>query len=83
MGVLSDRCASVCGVLQRSILRLQLFIMHIKDLSSYIDDCETSRYSDDTVAYVSHHTEVILTLQIEMKSIKQWIFANKLTLNAN
>ena len=87
-GVLSYKvvkctCASIGRVPQGSILGPMLFSLYINDLPNYLDATSVSLYADDTALYYGSksYLDIILTLRIELETINQWLFPNKLTLN--
>ena len=82
-GVLSDKEAIKCGVPQGSILGPLLFLIFINDLSTVAEFATTRMYADDS--NMTYTACGISTLQKEMnrdiQRLKDWLFANKLTLN--
>ncbi len=72
-----------CGVPQGSILGPLLFILYINDLNEYLTTCTTNLYADDTAIYYSGDSQIdiILALRLELDLVKEWLRANKLTLN--
>ena len=46
-------------------------------------DCHANLYADDTALYHENksYIELMLTLRIELSTVQQWLYANKLTLN--
>ena len=57
--------------------------VYINHLLEYIDQAEISVYADDTAILVSSasYIDIVLSLRIELESVKQWSNLNKLMLN--
>ena len=73
----------MCRVPQGSILGPLLFIVYINDLNTFLTECKLSLYVDHTATYASSHSyfDLILSLQIDMATVGEWLKVNKLTLN--
>ena len=46
-------------------------------------ECSVSLYADDTAMFSKCQVELMLTLQMELDMVAEWIKANRLTLNVN
>ena len=77
--ILSRPEPTVCGVLQGSILGPVLFILHIDDISTSLDQAKVVKYADDTVIFYSNKdAEVIQTfLNNEFSSVTNWLRNNE------
>ena len=82
-GVLSEHEQIKCGVPQGSILDPLLFLIYINDLSSIIDFATTRMYADDTnlTFTACNIPELQEQMSVDIQCLKNWLIANKLTLN--
>ena len=71
------------GVPQGSCLGPLLFLLYCNDLPKNLTYCNSILFADDTTIYKSHKNLVYLKwcLLEELKQLKDWFCANKLTLN--
>jgi len=78
----SGRLISV-GVPQGSILGPLLFIIYLNDLGQCLRHCTIFLYADETLLYYSAKTAqaVKLYLNVDLKTVSQWLQSNLLTLN--
>ena len=85
LSCLTDRTQMflVNGVLSRSILDPLLFIIYINDLPSSLEFSSARMFADDTT--LTSSGESVLNAEVainhDLANIKQWLFANKLSLN--
>ena len=79
---MSGRLISV-RVPQGSILGPLLFIIYVNDLPQCLRHCKIILYADDTLIYYSAKTaqDVEIYLNIDLKTVSQWLLSNLLTLN--
>ena len=82
-GVLSAHEQIKCGVPQGSILGPLLFLIYFNDLSSIIDFATTRMYADDTNLTFAACSipELQEQISVDFQCLKNWLIANKLTLN--
>ena len=85
LSCLTDRTQMflVNGVLSGSILDPLLFIIYINDLPSSLEFSSARMFADDTT--LTSSGESVLNAEVainhDLANIKQWLFANKLSLN--
>ncbi len=60
-----------------------VFIIDIHDLSKYLIECKVNSYADDVALYIENksYIDLMLTLRIEISTVQQWLYANKVTRN--
>ena len=71
------------GVPQGSVLGPLLFLVHINDVTSYVN-CKSHLYADDTVLLVADKSaqNIEIKLNTELEKAHRWLTENRLTLNA-
>ena len=82
-GHISDQKAVCCGVPQGSILGPLLFLVFINDFPNCLKHSTPIQYADDTslTCTADNLTNLESHLNLELKLVKAWLSANKLTLN--
>ena len=74
------------GVLQGSVLGPLLFLLYINDLHKCIKSCNVFHFADDTnLMYVPEkvrNKNVVCRLNVDLKLLKNWLLANKISLNS-
>jgi len=82
-GVQSDNRNVTCGVPQGSVLGPLLFIIYTNDLPNALIHSRCILFADDTTVYYSNKDEnsMIKNIEIDLISLSQWFYANKLSLN--
>ena len=82
-GCLSQNRSLACGIPQGTILGLLLFILYINDLPNCLSYTQPRMYADDTnLSFASDSIDTIEhKMNHDLANIKEWLIANKLTLN--
>ena len=82
-GTLSSQKLITCGVLQGSILGPLLFLICINDLPNSLQYSSARMFADDTTLTASDKSisELQVTINHDLANVKQWLSANKLSLN--
>lgn len=82
-GCISKSQVVDCGVPQGSILGPLLFLIYINDLPGCLQHVKPHMYADDTILSAASTSTVELQdkINIDLSHIKNWLLANKLSLN--
>ena len=82
-GCLSQNRSLACGNPQGTILGPLLFILYINDLPNCLSYTQPRMYADDTnLSFASDSIDTIEhKMNHDLANIKEWLIANKLTLN--
>ena len=80
---LSDSIPVTCGIPQGSNLGPLLFLVYINDLPNCLNYSTPRMFADDTsVSYASNSADELQNvINSEIKCLKSWLIANKLSLN--
>lgn len=81
----SDEKQITCGVPQGSILGPILFLLYINDIKNSAKQIQFFLFADDTSTYLTHKNieELEKIYNKELKKVKNWLDANKLSLNVS
>jgi len=79
----SDKLEISCGVPQGSTLGPLLFVLYINDLQYSLKFASANHFADDTcLLYANKKPKTVETnLNFDLKSLNQWLCANRLSLN--
>ena len=82
-GTFSSQKLITCGVPQGSILGPLLFLIYINDLPNSLQYSSARMFADDTTLTASGKSisELQVTINHDLANVKQWLSANKLSLN--
>ena len=78
-GYKSECCNISCGVPQGSILGPVLFLIYVNDLACVSDKLFSILFADDTNMFATDKNidDLVNTINSELKSVVQWLCANK------
>ena len=81
--VITSESRVTCGIPQGSILGPLLFLLYINDLPDCLRQVSPRLFADDTNLTAAGETieEVELAMNNDLLRIKEWLLANKLSLN--
>jgi len=84
----SDFTTTEHGVPQGSVLGPLLFLVYINDLHQCINNSTSFHFADDTnLLYIPNkkvrNTNITRRLNIDLKSLNNWLMANKISLNSS
>ena len=82
-GSISESKSLAFGIPQGTILGPLLFILYINNLPNCLENSEPQMYADDThLTFAGNNVDIIeQKLNQDLISVKNWLVANKLTLN--
>jgi hypothetical protein len=81
--VITSEIRVTCGIPQGSILGPLLFLLYINDLPDCLRQVSPRLFADDTNLTAAGETieEIELVMNNDLLRIKEWLLANKLSLN--